>query len=151
MTCMNILSVYSMLCTIVIIFLAIFLARCGSEVKVVDGDSESVTTTDIGLLILDSGSTNGGEGEATCICPGWSSWSVLEFCVVGTLILLGVFGIFKLVKCVLLYLAKKRAREEEACTKKQEELVLQIRQEELKKLDAIRGPPARERIEYLKG
>ena len=126
MTCINILSVYSMLCTIVTIFLAIFLARCGTEVKVVDGDSKSATKTDIGLLILDSGSTNGGEGEASCVCTGWSSWSVLEFCVVGTLVLLGVFGIYKLVKCVLIYLAKKKTREEEARAKQQEELVLQI-------------------------
>ena len=140
MTCMNILGVYSMISTIVIIFLAIFLARCGSEVNVVDGDSESVTKTDIG--------TNGEDGEATCICPGWNSWFVLEFCVVGTFILLRVFGVFKLVKCVLLYLAKKRTREEEVHTKKQEELVLQIRQKELKKLDAIRATPAGERIEY---
>ena len=67
------------------------------------------------------------------------------------MILLGVFGIFKLVKYVLLYLAKKRTREEEARTKKQEELVLQIRQEELKELDAIRATPAGGRIEYLEG
>ena len=52
MTCMNILSVYSMISTIVIVFMTIFLVRCGSEVKVVDGDSESVTKTDIGWKLL---------------------------------------------------------------------------------------------------
>ena len=106
------MSVYSILCTIIIIFLSTFLARCGGkrpETQIVDGDSQSATKTDIGLLIYDAGNTNGGEGE-TCVCPQWTSITILEICVMRTLILLGIAGIYKLVRNMLVYLATKKAK-----------------------------------------
>ena len=108
---MNVLSVYSIICTVITVFLAIFLARCGKgvEIQVIDGDSQSATKTDIGLLVYDAGSPNGGEGDS-CICPEWNSVCILEICVMGTLPLLGVFGIYKLVKSMLVYLAKQRTK-----------------------------------------
>ena len=67
--------------------LSSFLVRGGDqkcETLNVEGDSKSnsATKNDVGFIVYDAGATNGEDGES-CVCPKWTSITILEIVVIG--------------------------------------------------------------------
>ena len=71
LSCFNFLSVYCVVCTIIIVILSSFLVRGGDqkcETLNVEGDSKSnsATKNDVRFIVYDAGATN-GEDRESCV------------------------------------------------------------------------------------
>ena len=147
MTCQSILISYGVICTLIIVVLSAFLAHSNGQqcdTLNVDGDSQtnSATKTDVGMFVFDEGVTTGSEGTA-CVCPKWTTLTVLEMMVMGTLSVLVLWGIIKLIKGLQGILEKRRTRVLETKVKKQEALEKKL-MEKMRLEDTKRVMPAKE-------
>jgi hypothetical protein len=90
------LVVYGLITTVVTCILASLYAHCGNSEteKIVKGNSNSVSKTEIGLINIDNGQDNFSDTMKNCNCGLLQlDWTVLEIIVVG-LIGLAIIGGF---------------------------------------------------------
>ena len=135
-TCQNGLISYGVISTFIICVLAAFLANCNGQCDTVNvaGDSQmnSATKNDIGLFVLDQGSTAGSEGTS-CTCPKWTALTVLEMVVIGALCIFGLWGFAKLIRGLHGIMGARKTRALEIKAKKQEALEKKVMEKMLLK------------------
>ena len=136
-TCQNVLISYGVICTFIIFVLAAFLAKsngrqCDTVNVAGDSQANSATKNDVGIFVFDQGSTSGSEGTS-CICPKWTTLTVLEMIVIGALSVLGLWGFVKLIKGLQGIMGERRTRVLENKVKKQEALEKKVMEKMLLK------------------
>ena len=158
LSCHNFLISYCVVCTVIIVILSSFLARGSNqqcETLNVEGDSQSnsATKNDVGFIVFDDGATNGEDGKP-CVCPKWTSITILEMVVMGTLSVLGLWGIYRIIKGLQGVLAEKKAKEAANKLKKQEalekKLMEKMRLEDIKRVEPAAANEVGEEIKFDK-